>query len=89
MAVSPSARVICGIWGMLGEIALANQPDILFPHYLPPIQCAAHGCAAWTTAPSQGPEWDAQHAGRACAIPVMLTHSARSLSLSLSRSADT
>jgi hypothetical protein len=61
---------------LVSAAALANQPDIFFPHYLPPSECT-HGCAAWKTAPSQGKDWDALAAGSVCAIPGAVTGSSK------------
>jgi hypothetical protein len=36
--------------GVLAATAFANQPDVLFPYYMPPAECA-HGCAAWEARP--------------------------------------
>eukprot|EP01043_Picozoa_sp_COSAG02_P045689 COSAG02_NODE_4205_length_5628_cov_3.597938_4_plen_523_part_00 len=58
----------------LAGLILANQPDVLFPHYLPPAECV-HGCAKWLAAPPQGEKWNAAAAGSTCAIPGEVTGS--------------
>ena len=68
------ARVALGAALLLGT-ARANQPDVLFPHYHAPAECAK-GCAAWSTAPAQGEGWDAAAAGKSCAIPGGVTGAA-------------
>lgn len=45
MRLLPAASALT--LGLMG-FALGNQPDVLFPDYLPPSECP-DGCAAWPT----------------------------------------
>ena len=53
--------------------ALANQPDVLFPHYLQPAECGGQGCGSWLASPLWPTlftdEEAARKAGSVCAIP--------------------
>lgn len=51
---------------------LANQPDILFPHYNVPVECAQFGCAQWKTATDNHTR-SLDAFGSTCAIPGEVT----------------